>query len=75
MEAKRTQLNIRVSEKELAGIKKAAIENGEAVSQYIRNSVVRSKNCSCGEKGYEGIFDSITWTCQACGKNNKWRKS
>ena len=29
-------------------------------------------NCSCGEKGYEGIFRMVLWTCPKCGKVNKY---
>ena len=29
--------------------------------------------CSCGEKGYEGIFSAVYWKCPKCGKYNKFK--
>lgn len=69
MKAKDSQINIKVSKNELATIRKSAEKQNVSVSQYIR-----SKACSCGESGYEGIFTSVTWTCGKCGKTNVWRK-
>jgi hypothetical protein len=69
MEAKSEVINIKVSKKEKNEIETAAEKENVSVSAYVR-----SKACTCGETGYEGIFRSVQWTCQKCGKLNIWKK-
>ena len=67
---KKEVLVIRIDEKDKTKIEKLAKQAGaDSVSAYVR-----SKACGCGEAGYEGIFEAVTWKCQKCGKVNNWRK-
>jgi hypothetical protein len=68
MDAKTELIHLKVSKAEKALVKKAADEVGASISAYIR-----SRACNCGEQGYEGIFQQVTWKCK-CGKLNTWRK-
>ena len=37
--------------------------------------MAKTENCKkCGEKGYEGIFSAVSWTCPKCKTQNKWKE-
>lgn len=70
MEAKKEQMNIKISKKDLQTIKNNANKVKKSLSEYIR-----TRACKCGEPGYEGIFESVDvdWVCGKCGSKNHWK--